>query len=131
MSAEIFWLALTAIATGLMFLPYVLNRIQVRGLFGAMSNPRADDLPESEWAQRAMRAHGNAVENLVVFTALIVAVEASGANSGLTAFAAALFFWARLAHYLIYTAGIPIARTLAFGIGLLAEILLVLGLLGD
>ncbi len=130
MSAEIFWLALTAIATGLMFAPYVLNRIQVRGLFGAMSNPRADDLPESDWAQRAMRAHGNAVENLVVFTALIVAVEASGANSGLTAFAAALFFWARLAHYLIYTAGIPIARTFAFGVGLFAEILLVLGLLG-
>ena len=64
-----------------------------------------------------MRAHGNAVESLVVVTVLIVAVEAGGANSGLTASAAVLSFWARLAHYLIYTAGIPIARKSPSGSG--------------
>lgn len=61
-----------------------------------------DDLPESDPAQRAMRAHGYAAENLNRLRALIVAVEARGPTAGLTALAATLFFWAWWAHYLIY-----------------------------
>jgi uncharacterized MAPEG superfamily protein len=130
MSAELFWLTWTVILTAFLFLPYVLNRIGIRGLFGAMGNPRADDLPESDWAQRAMRAHANAVENLVVFAPLVFVVELVGANSGMTAFGAALYFWARLAHCLVYTLGIPIVRTLSFFAGLFGEVLLIIALIG-
>lgn len=130
MSAELNWLTWTVVMTAFFFLPYVLNRINVRGLFGAMSNPRKDDLPESEWAQRAMRAHANAVENLVVFAPLVLMVELVGANSGVTAFGAALYFWARLVHYTVYTLGIPIVRTLSFFAALFGEILLMTALIG-
>jgi uncharacterized MAPEG superfamily protein len=130
MSAELNWLTWTVIMTAFFFLPYVLNRINVRGLFGAMGNPRKDDLPESEWAQRAMRAHANAVENLVVFAPLVLMVELVGANSGVTAFGAALYFWARLVHYTVYTLGIPIVRTLSFFAALFGEILLMTALIG-
>lgn len=130
MSAELNWLTWTVIMTGFLFFPYVLNRIGVRGLFGAMGNPRKDDLPEADWAQRAMRAHANAVENLVVFAPLVLMVELVGANSDLTAFGAALYFWSRLIHYTVYTLGIPIVRTLSFFTGLFGEVLLMIALIG-
>ncbi len=128
MPADIFWLTWTAIMTGLLFLPYVLNRIGIRGLFGTMANPRADDLPESAWAQRAQRAHANAVENLPVFVALVAAAHFADASNAMTALGAAIYFWARLAHYVIYTAGIPIARTLAFFLGFFGEVLIAIEL---
>src|SRR5690348_17324885 len=57
MSKELFWLSLTLAMTALFFLPYVLNRIMVRGLWATMANPSPDDTPLSPWAQRAQRAH--------------------------------------------------------------------------
>ena len=41
MTRELFWLTLTVILTGLLWIPYILNRCQVRGLGGAMANPVA------------------------------------------------------------------------------------------
>ena len=38
MSNELFWLVLTVAMTGVMWLPYILDRIMVRGLIGAMAN---------------------------------------------------------------------------------------------
>ena len=32
-----------------------------------------------------------------------------------------MFFWARLAHFLVYTAGIPYVRTLTFLVSLAGE----------
>ncbi|MES1992016.1 MAG: MAPEG family protein [Pseudomonadota bacterium] len=130
MSAELNWLTWTVIMTAFFFFPYVLNRIKVRGLFGTMGNPRKDDLPESDWARRAMRAHANAVENLVIFAPLVLMVELVGANSGVTAFGAALYFWARLIHYTVYTLGIPVVRTLSFFAGLFGQVLLMVALIG-
>ena len=69
MSHELFWLVMTAAMTGLMWVPYILDRIMVRGVAGAMANPSPTDKPQSPWAQRLMAAHINAVENLIVFAA--------------------------------------------------------------
>ena len=35
-TSELFWLTLIVILTGLMWVPYTINRCQVRGLSGAM-----------------------------------------------------------------------------------------------
>jgi len=50
MTNDLHILNLTLIATAVMAFPYVLNRIAVRGLFGAMANPSANDKPQHEWA---------------------------------------------------------------------------------
>ena len=42
---------------------------------------RADATQGSEWYQRAMRAHMNRVENLPIYTALVVALMATGLHS--------------------------------------------------
>ena len=130
MSKEIFWLALTLAMTALLAFPYVLNRIAVRGLRGAMKNPSPDDKPVPAWAQRAQRAHANAVENLVLFAPAALAVHVANLGNSLTATACGLYFFSRLLHYVVYSAGIPVVRTLAFFGGWVGIAILVARLLG-
>lgn len=128
MSRELFWLTLTAAMTGLFWFPYILDRIQTRGLMGAMDNPTPNDPPQSVWAERQMRAHTNAVENLAVFATLVLVAHALGISTSVTAAAAMIYFWARLAHYVVYTMGLPVVRTLSFAVGWLAQMAYVLAI---
>lgn len=130
MTTELYWLILATLMTSLMWLPYILDRIIVRGLIPAMDNPSSDDKPQSEWAKRAMLAHKNAVENLVLFAPLVIATHILGVGTSLTATMCMVYFVARLAHYVIYTAGIPVLRTLSFAASFLSVLILALNLLG-
>jgi uncharacterized MAPEG superfamily protein len=105
MSNELFWLVLTIAMTGLLWIPYILDRITVRGLIGAMANPSPADKAQSPWARRLMAAHVNAVENLVIFAPLVLTARALSITTAMTAFACALYFWSRLAHVVVYTLG--------------------------
>jgi uncharacterized MAPEG superfamily protein len=126
MPKELFWLTLTIAMTGLFWVPYILDRASVRGLSGAMGNPSPTDAPQSPWAQRMMAAHTNAVENLVLFAPLVLILQDLKISNDATVLACVVYFWARLAHYLIYAFGIPVARTLAFAVAWLATAVLVL-----
>lgn len=128
MSKEMFWLVLTVAMTGLIWVPYILDRTMVRGLMGAMANPSPSDKPQSAWAQRMMAAHTNAVENLVIFAPLVLAAQALSITTPATAFACVLYFWSRLAHVVVYTLGIPVLRTLAFVGGFIGQAILVLAI---
>jgi uncharacterized MAPEG superfamily protein len=128
MSKEFFWLMLTIVLTGLMWIPYILDRAAVRGMADAMGNPGADDKPQSPWAQRMMAAHANAVENLVLFAPLVLVANALNISSSVTVGACAIYFWARLAHLIVYTLGIPVLRTLCWTIGWFCQLALVLAI---
>jgi uncharacterized MAPEG superfamily protein len=128
MTRELFWLTLTVILTGLLWVPYVLNRIMVRGLGGAMANPTRGQTPHAEWATRLMFAHDNAVENLIVFAPLVLILNAIDYSSNATAIACMVYFWARVAHLVVYTMGLPVFRTLAFTVGFFAQVVLALGI---
>src|ERR1700704_6096725 len=128
MTRELFWLTLTVILTGLLWVPYVLNRCQVRGLSGAMANPSRNDKPHAEWATRLMFAHDNAVENLVIFAPLVLILNAIDYSSKATVMACMVYFGARVAHIIVYALGLPIFRTLAFTIGFIAQVVLVLAI---
>jgi uncharacterized MAPEG superfamily protein len=130
MSGELKWLIYTVILTGILWIPYILDRIMVRGLVGAMANPSPDDAPQSPWAQRLQKAHYNAVENLVIFASLVLVLNAPHFSSATTVFACVLYFWARLVHAVVFTLGIPVLRTLAFAAGFVAEAILALAALG-
>lgn len=129
MTRELFWLTLTVIMTGLMWVPYILDRVQVRGLSGAMDNPWPGQAPHSAWAERMMKAHTNAVENLVIFATLVLIVDSIGISNSVTVGAGIVYFFARLAHFIVYSAGIPVARTAAFAVGFLAQAALALQIL--
>ena len=130
MSKELYWLVLTAAMTGLLWVPYILDRIMVRGVMEATANPSPADKPQAAWAQRMIAGHANTVENLVVFAPLVLTAQALNIHTASTAFACALFFWCRLIYVVVYTAGIPVLRTLAFAGGWVAQMMLVLAIFG-
>jgi uncharacterized MAPEG superfamily protein len=130
MSREIFWLVCTVILTGILWIPYILDRIKVRGLMGAMDNPKPGDTPQSPWALRLYFAHTNAVENLVIFAPLVLILDSYQISTPTTAIACAVYFWARLAHVIVYTMGLRVFRTLAFTVGFIAQVTLVLAVFG-
>ena len=120
MKTELLYLAYVTAFTGLLWVPYILDRIAVRGLMDAVGYPK-NPKPQSAWAQRLMLAHYNAVENLVVFAALILLAHALGITSAAIATAAVVYFWARVVHAVSYTFGIPWVRTLSFAVGFFAQ----------
>ena len=89
-----------------------------------------EDVPAyTGWAGRAKRAHLNMIENLVLFAALVLVAAISGKANATTAMGAVIFFWSRLAYAVIYVAGIPWLRTLAWfvsviGMAMIAWVLL-------
>ena len=129
-SSELYWLTLTAIFTGLIWLPYILWLIGKLGVVPALMDGEHDITYDAAWAARSKRAHTNAVENLVIFGVLAIAVHVSGTSSALTAGAAAVFFFSRLAHYAVYVAGLPVIRTVLFAVGVGCQGALALSLLG-
>lgn len=128
MNTELIYLAAISIITGLMWVPYVTNMILVRGLIDAVGYPD-DAKPLTPWAQRMKNAHANAVENLVVFAALVLTANALQISNDTTIAASMLYFWARIAHFAVYTVKIPLARTLAFVGGVVAQVMIALQIL--
>lgn len=120
MTIELNYLVLVTALTAVLWVPYILNRIAVRGLAETVGYPE-NPKPQSAWAVRLRNAHGNAVENLVVFAALVLAAHAAGLSSETTVFAAKMYFWARLVHVLAYTLAWPWVRTLAFAAGFASQ----------
>lgn len=116
MSTELTYLVWTALFTALMWVPYSLNLIQVRGLVDAVGYP-ATPKTLAPWAERMKKAHYNAIENLAPFAALVLAAHAVGVSNDVTVWAATLYFWARVAHFLAYSFAIPWVRTLGFAVG--------------
>ena len=119
MKTELAYLVYVTVLTGLLWVPYILDRIAVGGLKDAVGYPEV--VRQSAWGMRLKRAHLNAVENLVVFAALVLAAHALGISNNAIASAAMVYFWARLMHVLAYTFAMPWVRTLAFAVGFFAQ----------
>jgi uncharacterized MAPEG superfamily protein len=116
---DLHWLAATILLTLLGAFPYVLQRIVRIGFLRTLDNPRIADVEEvTAWAQRARCAHANAVENLVAFAPALIAAHLHNSQAPILATAPPVYFLARLVHYLVYAAGVPVIRTVAYFVGL-------------
>ena len=115
MTEELTILTWVAAMTALMWIPYILNTIMVRGLVDAVGDPE-NPAPLAPWAARLKKAHYNAIENLAVFAAVVLILNAAGVSNDTTVLACTVYFWARLAHMIVYAFGIPWLRTLAFAV---------------
>lgn len=126
MSQDLIWLTLVTLFTALLWAVYVLNRFAVVGVFRSLENPSPDWPEPPAWAKRAKSAHANAIENLVIF-AILVLISHLTPNAelirGAVSFAAALYFFARVAHFILFTTGIPYLRTVAFLAGFTAQMI--------
>jgi len=104
-------------------LTFVLVLIAVAGATLQVGLPKLagnrDGLPEmAGWAGRAARAHRNMLESLILFAVLVLAAHVAGVHNAMTLLGVQLFFWGRVAHALIYLAGIPWLRTAAWGVSI-------------
>lgn len=130
LSPELNSVAMSAMLTGVLWIPIIVNRLLEMGPWKALKNPEPDVRPHANWAYRLASAHRNAIENLVVFAPLAIMVHLLGASNALTVAAASAFFLSRVAHALIYTFGIPLLRTIAFVVGFWAQAVMALRVLG-
>jgi uncharacterized MAPEG superfamily protein len=128
MTSELMSLTWVAALSAIIWVPYMLNTIAVRGLVTAVGYPD-NPAPLADWAQRMKAAHYNSVENLVVFATLVLVANAAGTSTDITVLACEIYFWARLVHLLSFTCAIPWVRTLSFAVGWMSMVALLIQML--
>ena len=130
MSQLEFYTGLSAVWIAIAWVPYLLDRIMVRGLVGAMANPSPDLTPQSDWAVRAKAAHVVAIQAFAAFAPLAILAMIRIPEDGYPNILAMTFFIGIFAHYVIYAIGIPVLRTLSFSLAALSTLALGLRILG-
>ena len=130
MSQLEFYTGLSAVWIAIAWVPYLLDRIMVRGLVGAMANPSPDLAPQSDWAVRAKAAHVVAIQAFSAFSPLAILAMIRIPEDGYPNILAMTFFIGIFAHYVIYAIGITVLRTLSFSLAALSTLALGLRVLG-
>lgn len=99
MTPELFWLTLTALLAASLWIPYIVgaNATEARAIAGDLTRP-PDLARMPAWVHRANRAHLNLIEQFVPFAVVVLIAHMAGVSTPVTVWAAALFFWLRLAH---------------------------------
>src|SRR5882672_11446618 len=105
MTTELFYLLLTAILTGMIWIPVVTGYVLSRGPLKPSDYKVAPTSPLPAWVNRANRTQVNAVENLATFAPVVLIAHAAGVSTSVTATAAAVYFFARVAHAVIHISG--------------------------
>ena len=117
---DLHYLVLSAALTWIMLMAASLSRTRSWTMAGMLlSFGNRDDLPApSPMSARADRAARNMVENLLLFAVVVLAARLAGAPPQTLARGAAIFFWARVAYFIVYVAGIPYLRTAVWAVAL-------------
>lgn len=75
---------------------------------------------------RLQRAFLNHIEGLVLFTAAVVTAQGLGATGSATATAAWVYLGARVVYVPLYAYGVPWLRSVVWGVGLVATLVIAL-----
>jgi uncharacterized MAPEG superfamily protein len=128
MTPELLYLLWSVALTVVLVVLATLGAMQQVGLPKLAGN--REHMPELEgWAGRVERAHRNMLESLVLFAILVLAARALNVSNGLTVLGAQLFFWGRVAHAILYIAGITWVRTAAWAVSVVGLLLIFLQLI--
>jgi uncharacterized MAPEG superfamily protein len=122
MTTDLTYLALTAMLTAALWIPYIACQVMTNGFLEAPNYVDPAQRPVPLWGKRADRAYLNAVEAFAPFAALVLVAHISGKADAMTAFWAMCFFWLRLIHAVVYLLAIPYIRTLVFTLGFVAVV---------
>jgi len=119
------WCVILAIVQMLIAVQGSLMQVGLMTLIG-----NREGFPEIKgWGGRAMRAHRNMVENLVLFAAAVLGVVAAGKTGDATLLGAQIFFWARVVYAAVYLAGLPWVRTGAWTVSVIGLLMVLWPLL--
>jgi uncharacterized MAPEG superfamily protein len=117
MSTDLKYLALTAMLTASLWIPYVIAQVMNNGPLTPANYADPTQRPLPSWGKRADRVYINAIETFAPFAVLVILIQMTGKANGTTALLAMSFFWLRLVHAIVYWAAIPYIRTIVFTLG--------------
>lgn len=124
MTPDLIFLALSAALTFVLIMIPASDAFQQNGAM-AQAGSR-DNLPEpSVFYRRSKRLADNMLENMIVFAPLIIIAHISGEAGALSALGAQIFFYARVAHAIIYLAAWPYVRPVAWFISMIGVALVI------
>ena len=86
MTKELLCLLLTAMLTGVLWIPVVIGYVATRGFPRPVDYKAAPTSPLPDWVARANRAHLNAVENLAPFAVGVLMARTVAFSVGWAAF---------------------------------------------
>src|SRR6185295_20279996 len=95
-----------------------------------LANNRDDVGPATGFHARMLRVVDNHREGITMFAPLVLIAAAANIHNGMTVLGAELFFWSRLVHAILYIAGAPMIRPLAWAVGMAGIVIVLLGVLG-
>jgi uncharacterized MAPEG superfamily protein len=99
MTPELKWLVFTALFVGSLWIPFIVgvNVTTFEGKERLFERP-PDHSKMAPWVHRSLRAHQNALEQLLPFAVIVIAGAVSGVSTSTTTVCAITFFWLRVAH---------------------------------
>lgn len=128
MTAELTYLAATLVlALVQIFLPAGARTME----FGSKWNAGARDqtpVSQNPVVGRLERAQSNLYETLPLFIGAVLIAHVTGAESALTLWGVALYFWARVAYVPLYALGVPYIRSLVWLVSLAGLIMILAAL---
>jgi uncharacterized MAPEG superfamily protein len=93
------------------------------------ASSRDDAVPAlTGMAGRLARAQQNFVETFPLFAAGVLIAHLAASHSWMTAWGVQLYFWGRVAHLVLYAAGVFLLRSLAWNVAALGIVLVLLSL---
>jgi uncharacterized MAPEG superfamily protein len=124
-------LTMLVYATALLIVLVIIQAtagVMAQGLM-PMAGPRDDLPPPKPFQARTKRLVDNHREGLTMFAPLVLVAAAEHVSDNVTVLGAELFFYARVAHAVLYMAGVPMIRPLAWAVGLAGTVMVLLGVL--
>lgn len=127
MTTELWYLFLTSVLLTVLWIPYIAGSVMTAGLLTPEEYRVGRHVEFPHWVRRADRAHINLVEQFGPFAGLVVVAHLANVHNSVTVWCAAIFFWARILHAIVYISGFGrfMARTVIFTVAFLALIVYV------
>ena len=128
MSVELLMLVYSAVLFLVVILMQAGLAISQNGLMTQAGS--RDNLPEPTVLRKRMqRLTGNIQESLVMFAIVVLVAHAASVSNDTTALGATIFFYARLAHAIVYAFGWPMIRPLLYFVSLYGLVVILLEIL--
>jgi uncharacterized MAPEG superfamily protein len=118
-------------STALLLLLIVIQAtaaVRAQGL-SAMAGNRDDLPPPTTFQARTKRLVDNHREGLTLFAPLIIVAALAHISNSWTVLGAQLFFYSRVIHAVLYVMGVPWVRALAWGVGMVGTIMVLVTVL--
>lgn len=117
MTVELTYLLYSVILTFVLIMIPASKLILERGL--AIQAGSRDNVPEaSVFTRRSQRLAANMLENMALFVPIVLIAHAAGVSNETTVLGTQIFLTARIAHAVIYLAGWPWLRPVAWAVAI-------------